>query len=94
MPQVPVAVRCVGELGNRVGLDGRNQVPPQEGVEVTTPAPRDVKSIDVDGQSTTFLSPAEQAQEDRRQAERAGLKKTRSPKDFFRMFRITSADRP
>lgn len=55
---------------------------------------RDVSSVSTDGHSTSFLSPAEQAAEDRRLAEREGLKKTKPLGQFFRMFRIQSQDRP
>lgn len=55
---------------------------------------RDIKSVTSDGQTTTFLTPAEQAQEDRRQAERTALKKRKRLSNFLRMFRITTGDRP
>lgn len=55
---------------------------------------RDVSSVSTDGHSTSFLTPKEQAEEDRRLAERTGLKRTKSLSQFFRTFRIRSEDRP
>lgn len=55
---------------------------------------RDVQSMTNDGQSVTFLSPDDQAKEDRRQAESAGLKRNRTLRHFFRMFRVTTRDVP
>lgn len=55
---------------------------------------RDVSSVSQDGHSVSFLSPDDQAKEDRRLAERAGLKKTKRLKSFFRMFRVTNRDVP
>lgn len=57
-------------------------------------APRDIKSTTNDGQQVTYLSPEEQAQEDRRQAEKSGLKKTKRLSNFLRMFRVSTQDRP
>ena len=54
---------------------------------------RDLKSYTVDGVTETYLTPEEQAAEDRRQVEKTALKK-KSFKNFFRMFKITTADRP
>jgi hypothetical protein len=57
-------------------------------------AERDVASVSTDGHSVQLLSPSEQAVEDRRQAERSSLKKSRPILGFFRMFRISSRDVP
>lgn len=62
--------------------------------ESADPAPRDVESLDVDGQRTQFLRPDDQAREDRRQAERRGLRRRHSLASFFRMFSIRTQDRP
>ncbi|MGC1274766.1 MAG: hypothetical protein WBC44_13755 [Planctomycetaceae bacterium] len=62
--------------------------------DATTGGDRDVKSVTNDGHSVSFLSPAEQATEDRRRAERCGLKRSKPLQQFFRMFRITTQDRP
>lgn len=55
---------------------------------------RDVQSVTNDGHSATFLSPDDQAKEDRRRAERCGLKRNKALKQFFRMFRIQTRDAP
>lgn len=55
---------------------------------------RDVQSTSQDGHSVSFLSPADQAAEDRRRAERCGLKRTKPLHQFFRMFRIMTRDVP
>lgn len=56
--------------------------------------PRDVQSVTVDGQTVSYVPPEQQAKEDRRQAERRGLKRNKPLAGFFRMFRITMQDRP
>ena len=55
---------------------------------------RQLKSMSVDNESVTYLSPAEQAAEDRRKAEKKGLKRTKSLATFFRIFGISTQDRP
>ena len=55
---------------------------------------REIKNFQVDGTSTTYLSPDEQAREDRRQAEHKGLKRRKSLNGFFRIFKISTQDRP
>lgn len=55
---------------------------------------RDVSSLTNDGHSVSFLSPSDQAAEDRRRAERRGLRRSKPLHQFFRMFRITTQDRP
>jgi hypothetical protein len=55
---------------------------------------RDVSSMSNDGHSVTLLSPSEQVVEDRRLAERSGLKRTKPLLGFFRMFKIASRDVP
>lgn len=57
-------------------------------------APRNVKSVANDQTSVSYLSPAEQAAEDRRQAERSGLKRTKRLANFFRIFKVNVQDRP
>lgn len=55
---------------------------------------RDVSSVSVDGEATSFLSPTEQAAEDRRLADRNNLKKTKRLSQFFRITRVTTRDVP
>lgn len=58
------------------------------------PTDRDVASHTGDGHSVQFVSPSEQAAEDRRRAERCGLKRSKPLANFFRMFRINTRDVP
>lgn len=60
----------------------------------TTNADRDVSSVSTDGHAVSFLSPADQTIEDRRQAERAGLNRRKPLSSFFRMFGIRTRDVP
>jgi len=55
--------------------------------------PRDAKSVTNDGTTVSFLSPAEQAAEDRRRSEREGLKRSKPLANFFRIFKTRTEDR-
>jgi hypothetical protein len=61
---------------------------------MTEPTERGVASTTTDGHSVTFLTPEQQAQEDRRQSEQQGLKRSKPLRHFFRMFRVTARDIP
>jgi len=58
---------------------------------MATPA-RKVKSTNVDGQSTSYLSPAEQRQEDTREQESKITAGSGKAKNFFRVSRLYSRD--
>lgn len=62
--------------------------------EDTEPAPRDISSFTVDGQTTQFVAPKDQLVEDARQARQRGLQRRKSLTGFLRMFRIGTQDRP
>lgn len=78
--------------GSSTCLDPLSPYPP--GADMTEAADRNEKSVTVDGESISYLSPAEQTREDSRQAtSRAVQRKTSLPK-FLRMFGMRTADRP
>jgi hypothetical protein len=54
---------------------------------------RDVKTTKTDGVETTFLTPAEQAAKDARDAEQANLTRENSLKSVFRIHKTTTQDR-
>lgn len=60
---------------------------------MTEPTPRGVASINNDGHAVSLLTPEQQRAEDNRQAEQAGLKRGKL-KNFFRIFRVVTQDRP
>lgn len=60
---------------------------------MTESTPREVASVSNDGHSVTFLTPEQQRQADRNQAEAAGLKRNKL-KNFFRTFRVSTRDVP
>jgi len=61
--------------------------------ESTEPS-RDVQSVSVDGQMTTFVSPSEQVVEDARRARQRGLKRNKPLAGFLRIFKMNLQDRP
>lgn len=65
-----------------------NVSPPVEEVEL----PRGLKSVSVDGQTTTFLSPEEEAAEERRLARKKVNRQT-SMAGYFRMGHVVTEDR-
>ena len=60
---------------------------------MTEPTPRGVASVNNDGHAVSFLTPEQQRVEDTRQAEQTGLQRGKL-KNFFRMFRVVTRDRP